>query len=93
MVFNSCCYRYTGRQAISQSAHPVAMHCGNSNSSSNDAMDFEVALATGQTGIISREPSIGSSSYSDVQSRSVVETPSDYSEEDYEDGSPIEIIS
>ncbi|KAL4220420.1 Transcription factor dpl-1 [Mactra antiquata] len=81
------------RPAISQSAHPTAMHSGNSNSSSNDAMDLEVAIATGQTEIMSREPSIGSSTYSDVQSRSVVETPSDYSEEDYEDGSPIEILS
>ena len=57
-------------------------------------MDYEVAMATGHTEVISREPSIGSSSYSDVQSRGVIETPSDdFSDDDFDRSSPIEIMT
>ncbi|XP_045199514.1 transcription factor Dp-1-like [Mercenaria mercenaria] len=83
-------------KVTSQSAqpYPVALTPNYSNSSSTDAMDYEVAMATGHTEVISREPSIGSSSYSDVQSRGVIETPSeDFSDEDYDRSSPIEIMS
>lgn len=74
--------------------YPVSLHPNYSNNSSTDATDYEVAMATGQTEVTSREPSIGSSSYSDVQSRGVVETPSDdFSDEEYDRSSPIEIMS
>lgn len=55
-------------------------------------MDFEVAMATGGQSVISREPSLGSSSYSDMPSRGVTETPSDdFSDDDYDRSSPLEI--
>lgn len=55
-------------------------------------MDFEVAMATGGQTIISREPSLGSSSYSDMQSHGVIETPSDdFSDDEYDRSSPIEM--
>jgi len=75
---------------LSQTASPSlsTFHSTNSNGSSADAMDYEVALATGHSAM-SREPSLGSSSYSDMQSRGVAETPSDdFSDDDYNPSSP-----
>ena len=61
----------------------------NSNSSSVDAMDYEVALATGHS-VVSRESSL--SSYTDMQSREIAETPSEeFSDEDFDRSSPLEI--
>ncbi|XP_052216756.1 transcription factor Dp-1-like isoform X2 [Dreissena polymorpha] len=75
----------------SSTQHLSALHSSNSNSM--DASDFEVAMATGSQSVVSREPSLGSSSYSDIHSR-VIETPSDdFSDDDYDESSPIEILS
>lgn len=83
------CSRLTSQTAR---PYPVNLVPNYSNSSSTDAMDYEVAMATGHTEVLSREPSIGSSSYSDVQSRGVVETPSDeFSDDEYDGSSPIDI--
>ncbi|WAR27375.1 TFDP1-like protein [Mya arenaria] len=69
-----------------------ALHSAHSNSSSTDAMDFEVAMATNSVqSVVSREPSIGSS-FSDVHSR-VMETPSDdFSDDDFDGSSPVDVM-
>lgn len=84
--------RYKPGSSHSSQPYPVALHSNYSNGSSNDAMDYEVAMATGHTEM-SREPSV-SSSYSDVHSRGVIETPSeDFSDDEYDESSPIEIVT
>lgn len=87
-----CVLCFRSRQSSHTATHSLtSFHSTNSNGSSADAMDLEVALANGQS-VMSREPSLGSSSYSDMQSRGVTETPSDdFSDEDYDRSSPIEM--
>ncbi|XP_060581622.1 transcription factor Dp-2-like [Ruditapes philippinarum] len=82
------------RSKVTAQPYPVSLTSNFHNTNSTDAMDYEVAMATGHTEVVSREPSIGSSSYSDVQSRGVIETPSDdFSDDDFDRSSPIEIMT